>query len=102
MDPGEVGAEATVWYNWTPTVSGNAQIAVNQHGFDSQVEVYTGASVTGLTFVASNDDANDLFAAGPASRGIPAFPCQNEYGGCTANRDATLAIISCQPSGVAG
>ncbi|OLF12576.1 S1 family serine peptidase [Actinophytocola xanthii] len=58
LDPGEAGVEASVWYTWTPTESGNAQIAVNQHGFDSQVNVYTGASVTGLSAVASNDDAN--------------------------------------------
>jgi secreted trypsin-like serine protease len=58
LDPGESGTEATVWYTWTPTESGNAQIAVNQHGFDSQVNVYTGASVTGLSLVAGNDDAN--------------------------------------------
>lgn len=58
FDPGETGAEASVWYTWTPTQSGPAQITVNQHGFDSEVGVFTGASVTGLTTVAFNDDAN--------------------------------------------
>ncbi|HEY0637505.1 MAG TPA: serine protease [Pseudonocardiaceae bacterium] len=58
MDPAEPGGEATVWYHWTPTESGNAQISLNQHGFDSQISVYTGASVNGLTLVGYNDDAN--------------------------------------------
>jgi secreted trypsin-like serine protease len=58
LDPGESGAEASVWYSWTPTESGNAQLAVNQHGYDSQVDVFTGSSVSALTAIASNDDAN--------------------------------------------
>jgi secreted trypsin-like serine protease len=58
VDPGETGAETSVWYSWTPTESGNAQIAVNQHGFDSELGVFTGSSVTALTQVAFNDDAN--------------------------------------------
>ncbi|TDV57857.1 S1 family serine peptidase [Actinophytocola oryzae] len=58
LDPGETGAEADVWYTWTPSESGTAQVTVNQHGFDSEVAVLTGSSVTGLTTVAANDDAN--------------------------------------------
>jgi len=58
LDPTETGAEASVWYTWTPTQSGTAQVAINQHGFDSEVGIFTGDSVTGLTKVAFNDDAN--------------------------------------------
>jgi hypothetical protein len=58
-EPGEFGGgEASVWYCWTPTVSGPAQIAVNQHGYDSVLDVWTGSSVSGLSLVAFNDDAN--------------------------------------------
>ncbi|WP_346263621.1 serine protease [Plantactinospora sp. ZYX-F-223] len=58
VDPAEPAGETTVWYSWTPTVSGNAKIAVNQHGFDSKLHVYTGSSLSALTQVAFNDDAN--------------------------------------------
>jgi hypothetical protein len=58
LDPDETGAEASVWYTWTPAQSGTAQVAINQHGFDSEVGIFTGDSVTGLTKVAFNDDAN--------------------------------------------
>lgn len=58
-EPGEPPAgQVSVWYKWTPSVSGNAQVAVNQHGFDSEVDVYTGLSLSGVTSVAHNDDAN--------------------------------------------
>ncbi len=50
--------ETTVWYRWKPTESGTAQITVNQHAFDSEVRVYTGSTVSTLTLVASNNDAN--------------------------------------------
>jgi hypothetical protein len=57
-DPAEPAGETTVWYNWTPTLSGGAKITANQHGFDSELNIYTGSSVSALTPVAFNDDAN--------------------------------------------
>ncbi|MFK3983751.1 trypsin-like serine protease [Micromonospora sp. NPDC050397] len=58
VDPAEPAGETTVWYTWTPTISGNAKVTLNQHGFDSELHVYTGSSVSALTQVAYNDDAN--------------------------------------------
>jgi hypothetical protein len=59
LDPGEFPfAETSVWYSWTPTQSGPARVAVNQHQFDSELTVFTGSSVDALTQVAFNDDAN--------------------------------------------
>jgi len=60
LEPSESGTdiETTVWYRWKPTKSGTAQITVNQHGFDSEVRVYTGSTASTLTLVAANNDAN--------------------------------------------
>jgi hypothetical protein len=60
LEPSESGTsiETTVWYRWKPTESGTAKITVNQHAFDSEIRVYTGSSVSALTLVASNNDAN--------------------------------------------
>jgi secreted trypsin-like serine protease len=49
----------TVWYSWTPTQSGPARVAVNQHQFDSRLAVFTGSSTDTLTRLVENDDAND-------------------------------------------
>jgi len=50
----------SVWWTWTPAVSGTVQIDTIGSGFDTLLGVYTGSSVSALTLVASNDDA-DMF-----------------------------------------
>ncbi len=52
---GQVGG-ASVWFAWTPTTSGLAEMAVSTVAFDSLLAVYTGSSVGFLTEVASNDN----------------------------------------------
>lgn len=46
----------SVWYKWTPAVSGT--LSLNTHGsaFDTLLAVYTGSSVSALTVRAANDD----------------------------------------------
>ncbi|HUG11881.1 MAG TPA: immunoglobulin domain-containing protein [Opitutaceae bacterium] len=46
----------SVWWNWTPSLSGIATISTAGSGFDTLLGVYTGASVNSLTVVASSDD----------------------------------------------
>ncbi|MFO1490546.1 MAG: PPC domain-containing protein [Kiritimatiellia bacterium] len=50
-------AAASVWWTWTCPAAG--QVEINTHGsnFDTILAVYTGASLAGLTEVASNDDS---------------------------------------------
>jgi hypothetical protein len=48
----------SVWFSWTPQVSGTAEIATCTDGsLDTLLAVYTGAAVDALTPVASSDDA---------------------------------------------
>jgi hypothetical protein len=49
----------SVWWKWTPSSSGTATITTAGSVFDTILAVYTGASVSGLTLVASNDDVQD-------------------------------------------
>ena len=52
----------SVWYSWTPSASGLVEITAcpyNETGLDPLLAVYTGASVGGLTPVASNDNGAD-------------------------------------------
>jgi M6 family metalloprotease-like protein len=47
---------ASVWYNWTPSKTGNATIDMAGSDFDTLLGVYTGSAVNALTLVAANDD----------------------------------------------
>src|SRR5207253_1859938 len=47
----------SVWWTWTAPASGSITISTAGSNFDTTLGVYTGASVSDLTVVASNDDA---------------------------------------------
>jgi hypothetical protein len=47
---------ASVWFSWTPSFDGVAVFHTMTSTFDTLLGVYTGNSVSGLTYVAGNDD----------------------------------------------
>lgn len=49
-------AARSVWWSWTPSRSGLANLTTNGSSFDTVLGVYLGTNVTALTEVASNDD----------------------------------------------
>lgn len=53
-------ARNSVWWRYTPTVSGSITITTAGSGFDTVLAVYTGSSVGALSSVASNDDSGGL------------------------------------------
>jgi M6 family metalloprotease-like protein len=59
-EPAPLGhGAASVWYSWTPSVSGNATITMAGSDYDTILGVYTGSAVNALTLVAANDDENN-------------------------------------------
>lgn len=54
---------ASVWFRWTAPAGGPVTIATAGSTFDTLLAVYTGATVSGLTPVASNDDVGGPFRA---------------------------------------
>jgi hypothetical protein len=52
---GDTGGRS-VWWKWTPDISGTASLTTAGSNFDTLLAVYTGTSVSTLTVVASNDD----------------------------------------------
>jgi hypothetical protein len=48
--------EPSVWYSWTASKDGQADITTLANDFDTVLAVYTGSTVSGLTQVAANDD----------------------------------------------
>ena len=62
-EPGEP-AHATntgghsIWYRWTAPQTGTATFSTSGSSFDTTLAVYTGTSVSALSWVSSNDDAS--------------------------------------------
>lgn len=51
-----VGGGNSVWWSWTPGISGPATITTAGSDFNTVLAVYTGTELTNLTLVAANDD----------------------------------------------
>ena len=49
---------ASVWYAWTPPFAGTVYVSTEGTPMDTLLGVYTGSSVSSLTLLAANDDAN--------------------------------------------
>lgn len=48
----------SVWWKWTAPVSGSVALSTEGSWFDTILAVYTGSVVSGLSTIASNDEAN--------------------------------------------
>lgn len=57
-EPDHAGSSggASVWWKWTPSMSGAAVITTHGSGFDTLLAVYTGSSVGSLAQVTANDN----------------------------------------------
>ncbi|MEW6120416.1 MAG: S8 family serine peptidase [Pseudomonadota bacterium] len=57
-EPAHAGTSGgkSVWWQWTPAVSGTASVHTHGSGADTLLAVYTGSSVGALAAVASNDN----------------------------------------------
>ena len=53
-----VSGGKSVWWSWTPQVSGAVTISTTGSNFDTTLGVYRGSAVSSLTHVRSNDDEN--------------------------------------------
>ncbi|MFH1020772.1 MAG: S8 family serine peptidase [Pseudomonadota bacterium] len=71
-EPNHAGSAggASVWWKWTPSVTGTAVVNTHGSGFDTLLAVYTGTTVASLTPLASND--NDGSSGGAAGMGFTA------------------------------
>ena len=64
-DHGGGGTSGSVWFDWTAPFSGRMAAVALSSDFNATLAVYTGASLGGLTTIASNDDgAQDQTDAG--------------------------------------
>jgi uncharacterized repeat protein (TIGR01451 family) len=58
-EPAPVGSSGrSVWWAWTAPAAGQVSLNTTGSNFDTRLDVYTGTSVSGLSALASNDNAN--------------------------------------------
>ena len=80
---------ASVWWRWTAPATGTATIETCGSSFDTQLAVYTGASVEALARVVANDDA-----CGAASRVSFAAQAGTSYAIAVAGFDSETGDIA--------
>jgi hypothetical protein len=95
LEPGESPLELgtstgthTVWYRWTPAVSGQYFFRTGGSSFDTMLGVFTGDSVTNLTLLVANDDAEPNNASRVSAyftAGTTYFICVDGYLTATGN-----------------
>jgi hypothetical protein len=94
-EPDHVGLAggASVWWIWTATASGGAEINTAGSSFDTLLAVYTGAAVDALTLVAANDDYADRTSrvAFAATAGTAYQIAVDGYGAATGS--VTLTVV---------
>jgi len=54
---GATSGYSSVWFSWSPTVSGQYTLSTSGSGFDTLLGVYTGTDFTDLTQVAANNNS---------------------------------------------
>jgi len=54
---GATSGYSSVWFSWSPTVSGQYTLTTSGSGFDTLLGVYTGTDLAGLTQVAANNNS---------------------------------------------
>lgn len=57
-DGGSGTAYKTLWWAWSPSVTGSATITTFDSRFDTTLAVFTGSSLQSLTYIVGNDDAS--------------------------------------------
>lgn len=64
----------SLWWTWTAHLTGPVLATTLTSTFDTSLAVYTGTTLTGLTLVAENDDADPAFASLVGAKLAALFP----------------------------
>jgi hypothetical protein len=89
--------DTTVWYTWTAPSTGTYQVTTDGSDFDTQVAVYTGSSVGGLTSVGCDDDSGPGLSSllRVNATGGTTYRIQVDgFGGATGNLVLALSFVA--------
>lgn len=97
-----ISSASSLWWEWTAPVSGTTVLSTSGSGFNTLLGVYTGTSVSGLTTVASNDDASTSDTASKlsftAAAGVSYKVAVASKGSSTGLIDLTIAMLPANDS----
>jgi hypothetical protein len=89
---------ASVWYKWQADASGSVAFSTAGSNFDTLLSIYTGISVSALTRIASNDDAEGIAPASRASfnavEGTIYYIAVDGFGGATGSIQLAWQSVS--------
>lgn len=66
--------DKSVWWSWIAPFSGPATITTTGSSFDTLLGIFTGTTITGLSSIAENDDANSLYTSSVTFNAIGGVP----------------------------
>lgn len=94
-EPAHAGSPASksIWWTWTPSYSATVTISTTGSRFDTILSVYTGASVSSLAPVVSNDDLGSDYTSSvtfQATAGVNYQIAVDGYNGATGQVELTL------------
>lgn len=93
-EPTHIGDGTTsVWWRWTAPSTGVVSFDTEGSDFDTVLEVYTGAAIDTLTFVAANDDAGGDAGEGPSRLSFVAVSGTTYHIAVTGFESATGNIV---------
>ena len=93
--------QKSVWWTWTPSITGTATITTAGSNFDTILAAYTGSAIGSLTTRASNDDAEGgvrtsslTFAV---TAGVPIQIAVDGYTGATGTVTLNVSVVYIPP-----
>ena len=93
--------QKSVWWTWTPPITGTATITTAGSNFDTILAAYTGSSIGSLTARASNDDAeggvNTSSITFTVTGGVPIQIVVDGYGGATGTITLNVSVTYLPP-----
>jgi hypothetical protein len=94
--------QKSVWWTWTPSITGSATITTTGSNFDTILAAYTGSAIGGLTVKASNDDAEGGVSTSSitfaVTAGVPIQIAVDGYGGATGTITLSVSVVYLPPA----
>jgi len=101
LEPAHAGTlSRSVWYSWTPGVSGTATVTTAGSAIDTVLAVYRGNSLTSLVPIAQNDNATAALRSSRVSFGVvPGETYRVAVDGKTAGSFSVSGSVAIAPGG---
>ena len=102
-EPAHAGhpAEKSVWWTWTPSITGTATITTTGSNFDTLLAAYTGSELASLSLAAQNDDSGGTHTSSMVfgvTAGVPVQIAVDGYTGAIGTVTLNVSVVFNPPS----